>query len=359
MNGDIVGCGTNKQDDIKFSIDSTNGSGARLLLSAYNPQPTVVVTDTMGQPVTGDLIVTWSEWYSVKSINNGVYSLPNLSIAGTYKFLMQVLTNYTPLLKKDLNHIDSQIMPNQRTIKAYTNLFSDSINTDGMSFYVLDFKNNTLTAVQGNNSVDVWNNARNLVLSKQMQGGGLLFQSLKGVWLTDTYFKPEYIPYNQQQSATNPQLNPLQTKYKISGNQASVSTSFKGSHRASRLTGYVKTKKYCTNEEAYDQFEIACEHRLYFAELDYLLSMCWSAKNSNLQGLTSTRIYDFLVGYVKYCANANRNKDCDIDGLLRLSREFQFDWNDRDIHKKVEKATGLLITITTKLETTYKQLTMI
>lgn len=354
LKNDIVGTGTNK-NDINFSIGSTNGSGACLLLSAYNPQPTVVVTDTLGQPVTGDLIVAWAEWYAVKSINNGVYSLPNLSVAGTYKFLMQVLTaniqhnGYKLQQSRDLNLIDLHIMSNQRSIKVYTNSFSNSIGTAGMSFYVLDFQKNTLTAVQEDNSVDVWNNAKSLVLSKKMQAGGLLFQSLKGAWLTGTYFKPEYIPYGQQQSATNPQLVPLQSKYKISGNQATVSTSFKGKSRTSRLTGYGKAKKYCTTE-AYTQFEIACEHRLYFAELDYLLSMCWSAKNKNLQGLTPTRGYDFLVNYVKYCAN--QNKDCYIDGLLRLSREFQFDW--RSIKQKIEKATGLLIT--TKLQDTYKEL---
>lgn len=355
LNGDIVGSGTNKKDNIDFSIGSTNGSGARLRLSAYNPQPTVVVTDTNGNPVAGELIVTWAERYAVKSINSGVYSLQNLSVDGTYNFLMQVLTAniqhnvYKPQQPKDLNHIDSQIMLNQRSIKVYTNLFSDNIDTAGMSFYVLDFQNNTLTAVQGNNSVDVWNNAKSLVQSKKMQAGGLLFQSLKGAWLTGTYFKSEYIPYGQQQSATNPQVDPLRTKYKISGNQTTASTSFKGGRRTSRLTNYEKAKKYLT-AEAYAQFEIACEHRLYFAELDCLLSMCWSAKNKNLQGLTPKRIYDFLVDYVQYCDNLN--KDCDIAGLLRLSREFQFDW--RNIKQKIEKATGL--PITTKLQNTYKEL---
>lgn len=334
LNADIVGSGTNKKDDIKFSIGSTNGSGARLLLSAYNPQPTVVVTDTYGEPVMGDLIVAWAEWYAVKSINNGVYSLPNLSVAATYKFLMQVLAanilhnGYTPQWSKDLNQINSQIMPNQRSIKAYTNLFSNSIDTAGMSFYVLDFKNSSIEEVQGTNSVNILNNARNLVQSQGMQGGGLLFQSLKGAWLTNTYFKPEYIPY---------------------GRQGVVANNVREDRRTSRLTGYEKTKKYLT-KEAYDQFEIACEHRLYFAELDCLLSMCWSAKNNNLQGLTPTRIYDFLVGYVAYCAN--RKKDCYIDGLLRLSREFQFDW--LSIKQKIGKATGL--TRTKKLQATYDNL---
>ena len=355
LKNDIVGSGNNKKDDIKFSIGSTNGSGARLLLSAYNPHPTVVVTDTHGKLVTGDLIVAWAERYAVKSINSGVYSLQNLSVDGIYNFLMQVLTAniqhnvYKPQQPKDLSQIDSQIISGRKDIKVYTNLFSDNIKTAGMSFYVLDFKNNTLMAVQGNNSVDVLNNAKSLVQSKRMQDGGLLFQSLKGVWMTNTYLKPEYIPYGQQQSVTNPQLYPLQTKYKISGNQTTASSSFKGNCRTSRLTNYEKGKEYRT-QNAYAQFEIACEHRLYFAELDCLLSMCWSAKNSNLQRPTPTRIYDFLVGYVQYCAN--QHKDCDIDGLLRLSREFLFDW--KDIHKKVEKAIGL--PITTKLQTTYNDL---
>ena len=361
LNADIVGSGTNKKDDIKFSIGSTNGSGACLLLSAYNPHPTVVVTDVHGKPVTGDLIVAWAERYAVKSINSGVYSLQNLSVDGTYNFLMQVLTAniqhnvYKPQQPKDLSQIDSQIISGRKDIKVYTNLFSDNIKTAGMSFYVLDFKNNTLMAVQGNNSVDVLNNAKSLVQSKRMQGGGLLFQSLKGVWLTNIYFKPEYIHYGSKQNVPrDPRLFSLQTRYQNNGTQkTAMSSATKGDYRIDCLKDYAnpKDKVYC-NSSTYARFETACEHGLYFAELDCLLSMCWSIKNNNLQGLTPKRIYDFLVGYIRYCVS--QNKDCDIDGLLRLSREFQFDWGGRAIHKKVEKAIGL--PITTKLQKTYKDL---
>ena len=90
------------------------------------------------------------------------------------------------------------------------------------------------------------------------------------------------------------------------------------------------------SEYAYRQFEIACEHKLFFAVFDSLISMCWDAKNNTFLNKEKAKfkknIMDFLIGYIAY------SKEPSIVCLKRLAREFLFDWES--IKKNVKNSNS-------------------
>jgi len=135
--------------------------------------------------------------------------------------------------------------------------------------------------------------------------GSLLFQSLKAGNYTGVYYAPKFIPKNGKKLAMEERAK----------------------ERLQRLNDYVEQTKFVT-DYAYCQFEIACEHKMYFAVFDSLLCMCWDSKKQIYLDRNKKKFKDnilaFLKGYVAY--TTKYSKEPFVIGLRRLAKEFLFDW---------------------------------
>lgn len=151
----------------------------------------------------------------------------------------------------------------------------------------------------------------------EVSNDSLLFQSLKEDVFNNVYYAPCFIPKEG----------------------TSLAAEKRAEKRLERLSSYVadSSPKYVSNY-AYQQFEIACEHKIYFAVFDSLLCLCWNKSKQTYLDRTKKKfkdnLYAFLKGYVSYTANLNREPN--VSGLKRLAREFLFDWNI--IKKDIEKS---------------------
>ena len=150
------------------------------------------------------------------------------------------------------------------------------------------------------------------------QHDSLLFQSLKDISYTDVFYAPKFISRTGQD----------------------VKNNVKKDERQRKLADYadMNNRKSFVTDYAYQQFEIACEHKLYFPVFDPLLGMCWDVNNKTFLDVTKTKfkknLLCFLQGYIDY-TNKYSHELC-IAGLKRLAREFLFDWKiiKKDIEKK-------------------------
>ena len=220
----------------------------------------------------------------------------------------------------DMNSIDEDIVKNSLYLRLYTKDINENDGDNNGSLYFLDFKRNDVTEITGAEPPI----AQAQRLAEEKGSDGLLFQSLKDNYSADFYCAPKYISYKKK----NPERGQ------------------KVASRKNNLSEYA-TKAVFANEIAFKQFEIANTHKLYLAFSDPLLSMMWNAKKKDFidkeRDLFKKNLLDFLSGYVKNTVSP------DIDGLIRLSREFMFSW----------KAIGKLIIekADEKLRETYSKLT--
>jgi hypothetical protein len=181
-------------------------------------------------------------------------------------------------------------------VRVYTQEFQQDRCDDSCKLMLLNLENNQIKEL----GVPYHN--------FKVSNDSLLFQSLKEDGFNDVYYAPCFI---SKQEGT------------------SLASEKRAEKRLERLASYVEgnSPKYVSNY-AYQQFEIACEHKIYFAVFDSLLCLCWNSTNCTYLDRNNKKfkdnLYAFLKGYVSYTANFNREPN--VAGLKRLAREFLFDW---------------------------------
>lgn len=196
-------------------------------------------------------------------------------------------------------------------VRVYTqNIPNESLLTP---LELLDLENNSILPINGASPITEAQTAMS-----ERQHDGLLFQSLKGNDYFEVYFPPKFISKNGPDN---------------------VGSRIKAELRQNRLDKYANENKYST-DYAYQQFEIACEHRMYFATFDSLLSMCWNPKKQSFLDVTKSvfakNLFAFIQGYVQYICRQSVVPS--IMGLKRLAKEFKFSW--KIIKKQIESCAN-------------------
>ena len=289
---------SNRENYYRFRIGDEN---ACISLQTYHPKPQTHVY-LFGKEINKTpIIIAFAEnlevrEISAKSASSGPYYLSEK--ATVYQNLFDVLTETA---RNDRGSTKTKQIKYNKTLslRVYTEEIQDNPKTDAKLF-LMDLENNELHNLSCQNNKE---ETRNLVSFNKHDG--LLFQSLKDVNSISVYYVPKFIPVNGIGAAPN-------VRYQ---------------ERTARLTEYASQSMFCSNY-AFQQFEIACEHRLYFAVFDSLLSMCWNAKKIVFLDRTKKpfkkNIFDFINNYVLYCEE--NFEEPSISGLKRLAREYLFDW---------------------------------
>ena len=283
------------KDTFRFSVGG-------IILETYSPKPQIHAF--LNGIETKDLLLPYAEDIRISVISsNGCSSYYLSENERVFKRLFSALTSTVtggncnscqPIM---LESVDSNIANSDCRIRIYTR----EIDTGELAgdFYLLNLTNNALTPIT---TSDILNDAR--VISRE-KGDGLLFQSLKDSAQVTTYFAPKYI----SKRSTKPD-----SKSKVSA-------------RRQRLNRYVD-EQYWLKDHSYEHFEIACEHKLFFAVFDTLLCLMWDARNHSFYPTTGAkfkkRLSAFLAGYINYCKKLEG--EVKINGLLRFAKEFQFEW---------------------------------
>ena len=309
-----------KQEDyFNFTIDG-------ILVKTYNPRPQIHAY--LNGIEVHQLPLPFAEEIRISIISNDGCSTYYLSDKeNVYKRLFVELTltatgignsalQPIPLYEID-PFLDSRFCKDYY-IRIYTHVITNSIRIDNLLF--LDLRDNTIEPMP---EIDSINYAKNYA---KEHWDGLLFQSLGDLSRTNSFYAPIFISRKGKKP---------DKKDKIRARQE-------------RLDRYVEQSIW-SNNYIYIQFDIACKHNLYFALFDALLCMIWDKNNHNFysrkRAIVRDRLAVFLNGYISYCKSLTL--DINILGLIRLSREFQFDWNilsDRfgvfdavtiDIYKKI------------------------
>lgn len=293
---------TNKKKTFEFAVDG-------IRIKTYNPEPQVN-TYINGIETHDNLLLPYAEDIKISIISsktcNSYYLSDNDKV---YKRLFDSLqkrwenNNDKDVLKYiSINEIFPDIDISEcrdlNSIRYYTKEISKDTTTD--SLCLLKISDNEILHMPSSNILNV---AMEMV---KKHGDCLLFQSLKNGYQT-SYYTTVHLYQKTAERILN-------TDYQI---------------KQDNLSDYVNNR-YWTKDHFYVQFEIACEHKIYFAELDSLLSLIWNSKkkifNSSSNKTTTNRFYDFLSGYSNYCFK--NNSKANISGLKRLAKEFQFDWNN-------------------------------
>lgn len=232
-----------------------------------------------------------------------------------YKTLFNALTqtarekaNNGVLSRFSLGSFVPEIKASDYKIRIYTQEIDN--NEEIENLFLLNFSNNELIPISSKKPIDAAKGKAHNCFN------ALLFQSLKGIDFTESCYQPKFI-----------------SKFDKREDRRLA--------RTQRLDKYVDDN-YWSNPYTFVQFEIACEHKLYFAVFDSLISILWdNRKNkkcffditkSRERTIVERRLSSFLSQYVKYCEESGRDVNC--QGLLRLSKEFRFKWNILDQYKK-------------------------
>lgn len=286
----------NEQDTFKFDVEG-------FVFEVYNPRPQ---THTyVNGKVSRELLLPFADNIRVDVISGeGCHSFYLSTVAGVYKRLFSALTatvtgeRLSPLQPIMLKSIDEGIVDCSSRIRIYTQNLTE--NDDVRNLFLLNLNDNSLTPLPDKNAI---NFARTQL---RRFGEGLIFQSLKGIVESDTYYAPQYIS------------SPVQRP----------DSRCKALARRERLDRYVE-ESYWVHEYSFRQFDIAAEHNLYFAVFDSLLCLLWDRRQHAFYPTNRTvvrRLGAFLSGYASYCGRINRTPD--ILALSRFAREFQFNWKD-------------------------------
>ena len=297
---------SNNADSFNFTIGDDNGS---IALQTYHPKPQTHVylyyeeIDIKKQPV----LIAYADDIEVKYISADKCGAKRLfEFNGLYKRLFDTLT---ATVTGDTNQILTQRInidiegQSALEVRAYTQEMNVTQaaedNEIKLMLLDLDDKRNSIK------EINTITQAQQIV--NETGHDALLFQSLKNIDYTDVYYAPRFIPRNGQRLIGDARTD----------------------ERRSRLSLYAnKNSSVFLSDYAFRQFEIACEHRIFFAVFDSLLSMCWNANRNDFLDRNrkpfKTNIFNFLNGYVKY--TTDRPAEPSVAGLKRLAREFLFDW---------------------------------
>ena len=293
----------NNVDSFDFTIGDEYGS---VSLQTYHPKPQSHVY-LYGKEINVNntpIVIAYADEIEVKYISAN--SSKNFRLSEEekiYKRLFEALTatamgkGVDLMIKKHDIQIDEKEKKSMLPIRVYTQNIPNTYDLNNMM--LLDLEDNTITR---------------LVSSKKdlnnLEHDCLLFQSLKDVSCPDNYYAPKFLSHTGLGADSNVKRNERQNKLTNYANKTN-------------LKSYV-------SDYAYQQFEIACEHKMYFAFSDPLLCMCWDVKKKNFLDVTKPKfkknLLCFLQGYIDY---TNKNsKDFSIAGLRRLAKEFLFDWKN-------------------------------
>ncbi len=293
----------NNVDSFDFAIGDEYGS---VSLQTYHPKPQTHVY-LYGKEINVNdtpILIAYADEIEVKYISSNSCNTFHLCEKNKiYKRLWDALTataqgdNFELLTRKIGIKLDETKSDSTLEIRVYTQKYQNQPDNTA-KMMLLDLKENQVILLDGSN-LQVLQNGRKHDM--------LLFQSLKDVEYTDKFYARKFIPKNGQKVAYN-------VKVEL---------------RIDRLNRYADNnyRKYLT-EYAYQQFEIACEHKIYFAVFDSLLSMCWNPRKNCFHDKDRNpfkkNIFLFLNGYLKY--TVKNTTEPSIAGLKRLAREFLFDW---------------------------------
>ena len=292
---------SDNRDNYTFFIGNDDGY---ITLRTYHPKPQLHLY-LQGHEITDkQIIMAYAEDIEVNYISSQSCNMPKCRLSdytGAYKRLFSALTatatdrNNNSLLTQGFDiPLDKNNSKSTIRIRIYTQNFQNS-NYHSGNMILLDLNNNKRMPYHPNTI-------------KSIEHDCLLFQSLKGVGCQDGYYAPKFIPKYGQKAANNVKVE----------------------ERQKRLTEYAdKNNPKFVSDYAYKQFEIAVEHKLYFAVFDSLLCMYWDSKKKSFLDVDKTQfrrnLLHFLQGYVTY--SSNNTAEPSVAGLKRLAREFLFDWN--------------------------------
>ena len=294
----------NKKEFI-FNIDG------KIFFSTYNPCFEAYI-ELYGEllPEGSKAIIAYASHYHVTDIKEGrKYTLDKYS--KLYEKLFNKLTNTARSINPaDIaGKIGAQI--SGYNLHAYTDIITEDLSLDDGRFYLLSLDDKAEVEIVS---------VRTLVkLKQEIQTDSLLFQSLKNQQTPpDKYYAPLFISKHNRQ---------LSHKDKLAARQQ-------------KIQGFQDDKTF-TEDIAYKQFEIACDHHLYFAFSDILLSMAWRKARGDKQARFATddarfngNVFKFLKGYLYFCDNKQSKPN--VEGLKRFAVEFLFDWSI--IKRKVNDA---------------------
>lgn len=292
-------------DFFNFTLGDECGS---ISLQTYHPKPQIHVylyyeeIDINEQPV----LIAYADNIEVKYISANTCSSTYLcKKESIYKRLFDLLTatvtgnmeQLTQRIKIKLEEKDCL------EVRVYTQEMNGTQDTENkaIKLMLLDLADNSVKEITETDTID---QARLIV--EKTKHDGLLFQSLKNIDYTDVYYAPKFIPKSGERLVGDAKTD----------------------ERKSRLDLYADKEKFAS-DYAFQQFEIACEHRIYFAVFDSLLSMCWNAKKKDFLDTNKKpfkkNVLTFLKGYLKY--TTDKSTEPSVAGLKRLAREFLYDWN--------------------------------
>lgn len=310
-NGTLFSISDNNVDSFDFTIGDEYGS---VSLQTYHPKPQTHVY-LYGKEININdfpILIAYADEIEVKFISAN--SSKNFRLSDEekiYKLLFKALTatamgnGVDLLIRKHDIKIDEKDKKSILPIRVYTKLIQNTNDSNNMM--LLDLEDNTVTPLVSSN-IDIEN----------LEHDSLLFQSLKDVSCPDNYYAPKFLSHTGLGADSN----------------------VKKDERQKKLTNYANktNSKSYVSDYAYQQFEIACKHKMYFAFSDPLLGMCWDREKKIFLDVTKTKfkknLLCFLQGYINY---TNKNStDLSIAGLKRLAREFLFDW--KNIKSYIEKS---------------------
>ena len=302
-NSTLFNISDNNVNSYDFTIGDELG---KVSLQTYHPKPQSHVY-LYGKEINVNntpIIIAYADEIEVNYISAN--SSKNFRLSDEekiYKLLFKALTatamgnGVDLLIRKHDIQIDEKEKKSILPIRVYTKNIQNT--NDSNSLMLLDLEDNTVTPLVSSN-IDIEN----------LEHDSLLFQSLKDVSCPDNYYAPKFLSHTGLGADSN----------------------VKRDERQEKLTNYAnKTNlKSYVSDYAYQQFEIACEHKMYFAFSDPLLGMCWDVKKNNFLDVTKPKfkknLLCFLQGYIDY-TNMN-SKDFSIAGLRRLAKELLFDWKN-------------------------------
>ena len=296
---------TNDINTFNFSLGDNYGS---ISLKTFHPRPQVHMY-LYGKEINEGLIA-FADDIEVKLISK---SSKSFHLSDDNRVSSQLFARLTANVSSKNNltltdRINLCIDDTTVVVRVYTQTLSSTVDTRA-KFFLLDLRNNHLLEVKCDNPI---NESQEIV--KTRKHDGLLFQSLKVVDNAGVYYAPKFIPKNGQKVANN----------------------VKTEERRQRLALYAADSTF-VSDYAYQQFEIACEHKLFFAIFDSLLSMCWCSTRNEFLIVGGEQFKKNILCYLKgYADFTSKNSlEPSVSGLRRLAREFQFDW--KIIKKEVER----------------------
>lgn len=298
----------NNVDAFDVTIGDSNGC---ILLQIYHPKPQTHIFLYGKELIQKPILIAYADEIEVKYISTHFCSNFHLFEKNeVYKRLFDALTatvtgKRSSLLTERIKiKIGEKESNSSLEVRIYTQEFQKQL-VSSSNMYLLDLENNQVVTLDDSNLDSIQDGRHNK----------LLFQSLKDLDYTDVYYAPKFISKSGQKVANN-EKNRLRTNRL---------TQFVNENPPAFLTDY-----------AYQQFEIASEHKLFFAVFDSLISLCWDAKKNAFLDVGKKpfkkNLLNFLVKYITYATN--NSKKPSVAGLKRLAREFLFDWES--IRKDVE-----------------------